>query len=117
MYLKWCSTCYKCDAPLEPAVISESRAERKFVGEYKKIRPIFLWNNMFAVTFVGLKLKRVCYSCYVNKVKIQPKLVRLRECGQLKHIAPRSKSKTQSEIVQWFEGLLRAARSQGITNG
>ena len=69
---------------------------------------------MTMYSFVGLKLERVCYSCFVNKDKIQPKLLRLREIGQLTHIAPRSKSKTQKEIVQWFEGLLRRARVNGL---
>lgn len=112
--MKWYSVCHKCNAPLEPRFVANCYTKKMFIKEYKKIRPIFLDNNIIMYTFVGLELKRVCYACFVNKVKINPKLLRFRETGQLKHFAPRSKSKTQSEIVHWFEGLLRTARSQGL---
>lgn len=114
MYLKWTSVCYRCEAPLDPRVMSRGFVNKLFVKEYRKIRPLFLDNNMTMYSFVGLKLKRVCYACFINKVKIGPKLVRSREIGQHTHFAPRSKSKTQTEIVQWFEGLLRRARVNGL---
>lgn len=114
MNLKWTAVCYKCQAPLDPKIVTNGFQNKLFVKEYKKIRPLFLDNNMTMYSFVGLKLKRVCYACFINKVKITPKCIKLREIGQFKHFAPRSKSKTQTEIVQWFEGLLRRARVNGL---
>ena len=115
MYLKWHSVCHTCDAPLEPKIMTREYVNKLFIREYKKIRPLFLDNNLIMYSFVGLKLERVCYACFVNKVKIGPKSLRLREIGRLKHLARRSISKTQTEIVQWFEGLLRRARVNGLT--
>jgi len=114
MYLKWTSICHRCEAPLDPKLLASHPVDKLFIREYRRIRPIFLDNNMTMYSFVGLKLERVCYACFINKGKIKPKLLRLREIGQLTHIAPRSKSKTQKEIVQWFEGLLRRARVNGL---
>lgn len=114
MYLKWTSICYKCEAPLEPRVVPCGSVNKSFVREYIRIRPIFLDNNSLFYTFVGLNLKKVCYSCFKNKVKIEPKLLQYREIGYIRNFAPRSKSKTQTEIVQWFEGLLRRARVNGL---
>ena len=82
---------------------------KSFIRAYNRIRPIFLDNNAMYYSFVGLKLQRVCYGCFLCKVKITPKLVKYREIGHIKNFAPRSKAKTTSEIVQWFEGLLRRA--------
>ena len=114
MYLKWTTVCHKCEAPLDPKLMARSSLDKHFIKEYRKIRPIFLDNNLTMYSFVGLELKRVCYACFVNKVKIQPKLLRLREIGHIKHLAPRSISKTQTEIVQWFESLLRRAHVNGL---
>ena len=114
MYLKWTSICYKCEAPLEPRVVARGSVNKSFVREYNRIRPIFLDNNLTFYTFVGLKLKRVCYSCFKNKVKIEPKLLQYREVGYIRNFAPRSKAKTESEIVQWFDGLLRRAHKNNL---
>lgn len=114
MLLKWTTVCYKCEAPLDPKLITKGFINKMFVREYRRIRPIFLDNNMMYYSFVGPWLKRVCYACFLNKVKIEPKLLMNREIGHIKHLAPRSKSKTKTEIVQWYEGLLRRARVNGL---
>lgn len=109
MYLKWTSVCYKCEAPIKPRVVVRGRINKSFFLEYTNIRPLFLANNMLCYSFVGLKLEKVCYACFINKVKIGPKSLRSREIGHIRNFAPRSKAKTEAEIVQWFEGLLRRA--------
>lgn len=114
MYLKWTSVCHKCEAPLDPKLVTRGYLNKMFVREYRRIRPIFLDNNMMYYSFVGLHLKRVCYACFLHKVKVEPKLLRCREIGNIKHLTPRSISKTETEIVQWYEGLLRRARVNGI---
>lgn len=114
MYLKWTSVCYKCEAPLEPRVLARGHVNRSFIRAYNRIRPIFLGNNSMFYSFVGLKLERVCYGCFMDKVKIGPKLLRRRDIGQLVHIAPRSKAKTVQELTQWFDGLLRRAKANNL---
>lgn len=114
MYLKWTSVCHKCEAPLNPSVIARGYINKSFVREYSRIRPIFLLNNEMYYSFIGLKLKRVCYACFVNKVKITPKLLMFREIGDIKRFAPRSKAKTTAEIVHWFDGLLRRAHKNNL---
>lgn len=114
MYLKWTSVCYKCEAPLEPRLLARGYVNKSFIRAYKYIRPIFLGNNSMYYSFVGLKLKRVCYSCFKNKVKITPKSLLSREIGHIRNFAPRSKAKTQEEIVQWFDGLLRRAKINNL---
>lgn len=114
MYLKWTAVCHTCEAPLDPRLLTRGRVNKAFIQAYKKIRPLHLYNNLTMYSFVGLKVKRVCYACFLNKVKIGPKSLRSREIGHIKHFAPRSKSKTRIEIVQWFEGLLRRARVNGL---
>lgn len=114
MYLKWTSVCHKCEAPLNPKVMTKGLTNKMFVNEYKRIRPIFTDNNVTMYSFVGIQIEKVCFSCFINKVKINPKCIRLREIGHIKHLAPRSKSKSQTEIIQWFEGLLRTARVNGL---
>lgn len=108
MYLYWNSLCYKCEAPLDPVIKTRGDDNKKFVRNYRKIRPIYLDNNSSMYSFVGLELKKVCYSCFLHKVKIQPKLLRHREYGHIKNIAPRSLSKTSDEILFWFSGLKRS---------
>lgn len=109
MYLKWTSVCYKCEAPLNPRLMARGHVNKSFIRAYSRIRPIFLDNNEMYYSFIGLKLHRVCYGCFLCKVKIQPKSLRCREIGHIKNFAPRSKAKTTSEITQWFDGLLRRA--------
>lgn len=114
MYLKWTSVCYRCEAPLEPRVVIHGRINKTFFWAYTHIRPIFLANNSQYYSFVGLKLKKVCYACFKNKVKIGPKSLRCREIGHIRNFAPRSKAKTETEIVQWFDGLLRRAYKNNL---
>ena len=109
MYLKWTSVCYKCEAPLDPRLMARGYVNKSFIRAYNRIRPIFLGNNSMYYSFVGLKLQRVCYGCFKNKVKIGPKSLRSREMGHIRNFAPQSKAKTEGELVQWFDGLLRRA--------
>lgn len=105
MYLKWTSVCYKCQAPLEPRCMARGYVNKSFIQAYRYIRPIFLGNNSMRYAFVGLKVQRVCHGCFTCKVG--PKSIRDRELGlRVRHV---SRAKSSTEIVQWFEGLLRRA--------
>jgi hypothetical protein len=107
MYLKWINECYSCSCPLNPRIHTNDVYERNTIREYRKIRPIFMFNNEEYYKFFGSKLKRVCYPCFLNSYKIHPSTLRKREYGMLKQIYKTPKSKTKEELLYWFEGLKR----------
>ncbi len=106
MHLKWTSECYLCECPLEPCVHTKRKEERIIVREYKKLHPIFTVNNDAYLKFFDLNIRRVCYACYIESYKnVNPISFRDRECGRIKHIYLRPKSKTRDELLYWFKGL------------
>jgi len=106
MYLKWTKECYLCECPLEPHIHTNSTEERILLREYKKIKPIFMVNNSGYLKFFDMNIKRTCYACYITSYKnIQPSSLRNRECGRIKNIYSKPKSKTKDELIHWFEGL------------
>ena len=106
MNLKWTKECYLCECPLEPCVHTKTTEERILVREYRKMRPIFTYNNIEYLKFFDTNIKRVCYACYITSYKnIKPVSLRHRECGRIKNIYSRPKSKTKNELLYWFEGL------------
>ena len=107
MYIKWTKECYLCECPLEPCVHTRSSEERIIVRKYRKLRPIFIFNNEEYYKFINTTLKRVCYACHLNSYKIDPVKLRARECGRTKNICSRPKSKSREEILFWFDGLKR----------
>lgn len=109
MYLKWTTVCYTCDAPLNPRCMARGYVNKSFIRAYRHIRPIFLGNNATYYAFVGLKVQRVCYACFKHKVRLGPKMLRDREIGHHRFHHPYPRAKTTTEIVQWFDGLLRRA--------
>ena len=115
MRLSWRHVCHVCQAPLDPRVFTAGKENKKFVRNYKHIRPLFTYNNEQYYSFAGgLKLRRVCYSCFSCKCKVHHTSLRNRElCGRGR-VAPKSKSRTEKEILFWFDGLLRRAAKEGI---
>jgi len=107
MYIKWINECYSCCCPLNPRIHTNNPQERKIIREYRKLNPIFMFNNEEYYKFFSSQLKRVCYACFLNSHKIHPSTFRKRECGILKQIYKRPKSKTKSELLYWYEGLKR----------
>jgi hypothetical protein len=114
MHLLWKSLCYKCEAPINPRVSVRTDLEKSFVHAYVRIRPIEIQHNQLCYTFIDKKLKRVCDACFANPVQINPKLLRNREIGRIKNLAPRSVARTETELTQWFDGLLRRAYKNNI---
>lgn len=115
MKIVWNSECYVCEAPLNPRIKTRDRENKELVREYKHIRPLFTYNNESYYSFVGgLNLKRVCYSCLVNKPKPYISSLRERELGLRRRVLPKSKAKTRDEILLWYDGLVRQAVKRGL---
>jgi hypothetical protein len=110
MYIAWYSECYLCQAPLNPVIRTKDANNKKFVRYYRKIRPLFLYNNEKFMSFVhGAKVKRVCFSCFKYKPKLTLHSIKDRELGLCYNVLPKSKAKTCTEIMSWYEGLIREA--------
>ncbi len=108
MYIKWLRQCYSCECPLEPYIHTNSTEERNIIREFRKLNPFFTVNNTLYLKFFDMKIRRVCYACYLNSYDdIHPSFFRDRECGRIKNILPRPKSKTRDELLYWFEDLKR----------
>ncbi len=116
MNLSWYSTCNVCNVPLNPKIRTRGEANKIFVRHYKNVRPLFTYNNEKFYSFIGngLKVKPVCYSCFIHKPKPLLEALRSRELGQCRNVLPKSKSKSEKEIVQWFDGLVREATKRGL---
>lgn len=106
MYLKWTTECYVCKCPLNPCIHTDNSGERILIRKYKKLRPIFTFNNSMYLKCFDTTTKRVCYACYKESFKnFHPSVFRDRECGRIKNIYPLPKSKTKDELLYWFKGL------------
>jgi len=115
MRLSWYHVCYTCQAPLDPKIVTGGKENKKFVRNYKHIRPLFTYNNEEYYSFAGgLKLRRVCYSCFSCKCKVHHTSLRARELGGRGRVAPKSKAKSEKDILFWFDGLIRGAVREGI---
>lgn len=115
MKIVWKSECYVCEAPLNPRIKTRDRENKEFIREYRHIRPLFTYNNESYYSFVnGPTLKRVCYSCLVNKPKPHISSLRERELGSRRRVLPKSKSKTRDEILLWYDGMVRQAVKRGL---
>ena len=115
MRLSWYHVCYTCQAPLDPKIVTGGKENKKFVRNYKHIRPLFTYNNEEYYSFAGgLKLRRVCYSCFSCKFKVHHTSLRARELGGRGRVAPKSRAKSEKDILFWFDGLIRGAVREGI---
>lgn len=115
MRMCWYYQCYVCDCPLDPKIRTRDKDNKAFIKYYKHIRPLFTYNNAKYYSFVkGLTVKPVCYSCFLNKPKVDIKSLKKRELGLKTSIVQKSKSKTKDEIMFWFDGLLRRAMRNGL---
>lgn len=115
MRICWYSECYVCECPLNPRIRTRDKDNKAFIKYYKRIRPLFTYNNSRYYSFVGgLSVKPVCYSCFLNKPKIDIKSLKMRELGVKTRITGKSKSKSKDEIMFWFNGLLRRAIKNGL---
>lgn len=115
MHISWCSECYICRAPLDPVIHARDKANKTFVRYYKKIRPLFMYNNERYHSFVNtMKLNPVCFSCFTHKPKPSLMMLKDRELGLCRHVLPKSKAKTCDEIMYWYSGLVREATKRGL---
>jgi len=102
MSFKWKHKCFQCDRPV--AVYFSMNGDygliRPFVNFYSKVPLSYKYNDMY-YKFYGLKVKRVCYGCFKDKLKFNPRIEAQRSIGQPVQLRPKNYAKTQEQIELW----------------
>jgi len=105
MYIKCRGFCFGCNAPLRPYIKSNNQEVRDLIRKYRRINPIWLYNNDTYYKFYGLKLNRVCYSCFTIIKKPSLKELRNIETGKCKPLPKTSLSLTRNYLLLWYNSL------------
>jgi len=107
MYFNCKGFCFSCNAPLDPYIKSNNYEVRELIRQYRRIKPLWLYNNEMYYKFYGLKLKRVCYSCFINIKKPNIKVLRDIEIGKLKPLPKKSLAMNKTSLLLWYDSLRR----------
>ena len=105
--VEWKNVCYLCQNPVNikvcPYVPSEKFVECFRV--FKELRPIMFIHNLSIYKFFGMKIRRVCMSCYEGQPERVPvRYLMLREITG-KQMRVSSGSKTAVELRDWFRAF------------
>lgn len=107
MYINCKGFCFNCNAPLNPYIKSNNYEVRELIRKYRRINPIWLYNNEMFYKFYGLKLKRLCFSCFTHVKKPSIKQLRFREIGKTKNLSVHPFSLKKEDILFWYQSLHR----------
>lgn len=105
--VEWKNVCYLCQNPVNikvcPYVPSEKFVECFRV--FKELRPIMFIHNLSIYKFFGMKIHRVCMSCYEGQPERVPiRYLMLREITG-KQMRVSSGSKSAGELRDWFKAF------------
>ncbi len=115
MYLYWLYECFECQCPMDIGLRVSDTDYSKFIRDYGSwcyLRPFVLCHNSSFYKFYGLRLKRVCRSCFV-----EPKRVNLvhRETGTPRQVVTkRDRSKSTDEIREYFKNFVAFRRRKDL---
>lgn len=107
MYINCKGFCFNCNAPLKPYIKSNNYEVRELIRKYRRINPIWLYNNETYYKFYGNVLKRVCFSCFTTLKKPGKRQLLLREIGKTKNVTANSLSLTTKDMLFWYQSLYR----------
>jgi hypothetical protein len=107
MYFNCKGFCFNCNAPLNPYIKSNNYEVRELIRKYRRINPIWLYNNEMFYKFYGCKLKRVCFSCFTHVKKPSIKQLLSREIGKTKNLTVQPLSLKKEDILFWYQSLHR----------
>jgi len=107
MYFKCKGFCFFCNAPLNPYIKSDNHEVRGLIRKYRRIKPLWLYNNEMYYKFYKYKLKRVCFSCFTHVKKPSIKNLRLREIGKTKNTNITPLSLKTKDFLFWYQSLHR----------
>lgn len=101
MSIVWDYRCYQCHNPINLRFEYETEDQVDAFIKFKKQLVFSTVHNSMFYKFYGLKVKRVCYSCFSNKIHVSPKILRDREIGLKVKMVDKSYSKTENNIFLW----------------
>lgn len=113
MSFKWRHKCFQCDRPVDVYFSMD--------GDYRLIAPFFLFHsrvplhyqhNKMYYKFYGLKVKRVCYGCFSNKLNFNPQVDLQRRIGMRVQFLPKNYAKTSEEIENWNKMFSRYLKNR-----
>lgn len=105
----WEHECYVCDAPLEIHDLFEGynvNIVYTSLYKYQKLNPCYIVNNTVMYRFFGQRVRRVCVSCFHDRLPFNPIMNMRRECG-LREIRIKTKSVSKDELWMWCKGFNR----------
>jgi len=113
MFVKWEYVCYECRCPMDlTLVIHEPLGQfMRDYGTWCYLRPFTLCLNTSHYKFYGLKVRRVCASCFSK-----PKRVSIvdRESG-IKKIRRREEvSRTREEVHEYFSDFVEFRKRKDL---
>ena len=107
--VQWTATCHVCQNPLDVRLYPKHSYDEflSYILKFKIMYPFVLINNTSIYKFFGLKVRKVCISCYVREPQ-RTNLVTLtqREVSG-KRIRIRTDSKSPREIYNWCDSFNR----------
>ena len=105
--VNWEYTCYECACPLNVQIAVKEKNLKIFLrdyGSWSYLRRFCLCLNTVMYKFYGLRVRRVCFSCYCNPKR--PSVVN-RECGiKMVRSSCDVECKTYKEIYEYFEDFV-----------
>ena len=110
----WDHMCFECCAPLKVKLVCKGENFDEFFrvfGSWSYLRPFHLYYNVGMYKFYGLKLKRVCITCYFTPERV---CLRDRECGIKRVVSQEVRSKSCEEIKEYFEDYTQFRKRQDL---
>lgn len=114
MLVNWDHLCYECQCPMDLTLVIKEPTINLFFRDYGTwcyLRPFSLCYNTSHYKFYGLKVKRVCISCFIN-----PRRVSLvdRESGinRVRHRVNRSR--TCEEVYEYFSDFIEFRKRKDL---
>lgn len=104
MSFRWERQCFQCGRPVDVYFDDNGCLDTMIKSMAFFIKnPIDLDYNVSLLKFYGMKVKRVCFGCFQNKLHFNPNVMRERETGMKpkRQILPKIYTRTTEQICRW----------------
>ena len=111
--MRWDYVCYECQCPMDLTLIVREPL-RQFMRDYGTwcyLRPFSLCLNTSYYKFYGLRVRRVCVTCFNKPVRVS--LID-RECGIKKFQRRDRRSKTHQEVYEYFSNFIEFRKRKDL---
>jgi len=114
MLVRWDYLCYECRCPVDLTLVIKETTLNMFFRDYGTwcyLRPFTLCRNTWHYKVYGLKVRRVCTSCFRKPVRVS--LVD-RESGIKKVRCREERSKTLEEVYEYFSDFVEFRKRKDL---